>query len=117
MGCLGGIKVVTRPSAHDSGADRGQEFVAGIRWRPRSRHREGVDTRITSYRDGETTTAVCSHMPGSPQLVDSRPGFPWPLRCECSEAGRLPTLDFPEGGSTPGWPDFAVHLHGFNHGH
>lgn len=76
------------------GAGGGQEFVAGIRWRPRSRHREGVDTRITSNRDVGTTTAVYARMPGSPQLVDWRPGFPWPLRCECMRWTGLPTPDF-----------------------
>ncbi len=52
---------------------RSQMLVTGIRCRPRSGHREDQDTRITSYRDGETqkegetyreaetTTAVRSH--------------------------------------------------------
>ncbi|KUL22557.1 hypothetical protein ADL12_42025 [Streptomyces regalis] len=39
---------------------RSQMVVAGIRCRPRSGHRADEDTRITTYRQGETTTAVRS---------------------------------------------------------
>lgn len=33
-------------------------FVAGQRWRPRSRHRADEEARITSYRARETTAAL-----------------------------------------------------------
>ncbi|KMS76730.1 hypothetical protein ACM01_02460 [Streptomyces viridochromogenes] len=39
---------------------RSQMLVTDIRCRPRSGHREDQDTRITSYRE-EETTAVRSH--------------------------------------------------------
>ncbi|GGS41099.1 hypothetical protein GCM10010270_08650 [Streptomyces violaceus] len=39
-----------------------QTFVPVIRRRPRSGHRSDEDTRITSYRDRETTTAVWSRI-------------------------------------------------------
>ncbi|GAA0969382.1 hypothetical protein GCM10009550_76050 [Actinocorallia libanotica] len=43
----------------------GQAFVAGFRWRARSRHRAAGDTGITSYRDRGETAVMRWRMPVS----------------------------------------------------
>ncbi|GGW09859.1 hypothetical protein GCM10018980_20670 [Streptomyces capoamus] len=55
-----------RAGAGRPGCQRG---VTGIRCRPRSGHRTGEDTRITSVRAGGTTTAVRSRTARLPSIV------------------------------------------------